>query len=135
MHYNLTELQYRSEMYTPSPSSDLESESNAMKLFYFSNEFPRDDLQDLFRKLSLHRRSREHPLLALFIAEATVAVREEIRQLPTELKQFFPPFESVLEWAAFAELRQSRLSGSIDGVILCVLEIGTLIGYNKDADL
>ncbi|KAF2205779.1 ketoacyl-synt-domain-containing protein [Delitschia confertaspora ATCC 74209] len=48
-----------------------------MKLVYFSNEFPHDDLQDLARRLHLHGKDRNHAILARFIEEATLAVREE----------------------------------------------------------
>nr|QZS37281.1 non-reducing polyketide synthase [Talaromyces sp.] len=63
-----------------------------MELVYFSNEFPREDLQDLFRRLHNHSKDTHHPLLARFIHEATWAVKDEVRRLPTELKQLFPPY-------------------------------------------
>lgn len=100
-----------------------------MKLLYFSNEFPKDDLQGLFRRLYNHSKDRRHPILARFIDEATLAVRDEVRQLPTSVKSLVPAFETVLNLADYPELRKGPLSGSLDGVLLCVLEIATLIGY------
>jgi hypothetical protein len=99
-----------------------------MKVLYFSNEFPHDDLQELCRRIHVHSKSRNHTILANLIAEATTAVREEIRVLPTELKSLIPPIETVLNFADFAELRKSRLCGSIDGVLLCIIELALFIG-------
>ncbi|KAF7587027.1 hypothetical protein BBP40_007849 [Aspergillus hancockii] len=100
-----------------------------MRLFYFSNEFPHDALHDLLRRLYNHSKDRNHSILARFIDEATVALRDEVRQLPVALKALIPPFETVLNLADHAELRKGPLSGSVDGVLLCLVELGTLIGY------
>ncbi|KAF7162464.1 hypothetical protein CNMCM5623_007755 [Aspergillus felis] len=110
--------------------------SRKMKLIYFTNEFPQDDLQTVFRKLHNHSKDRRHPTLARFLEEATLAIREEVRRLPTTLRALIPPFESILNFAEFTDLRKGQLCGSIDGILLCVLELGTLIGYyenHKDA--
>ena len=124
-------------IYTPSttittPSLDTTSDSDdaRMKLVYFSNEFPKDDLHDLFRKLRLQMKTKRHAVLARFIDEATLAIRDEINQLSTVLKDMIPPFESILDFVNFAELRKGPLCGSIDGILLCLVELGTLIGYN-----
>jgi Starter unit:ACP transacylase in aflatoxin biosynthesis len=100
-----------------------------MKLAYFSNEFPHDDLQELLRRLHVHSKDRRHTILARFIDEATLAIREEIRQLPTALKALIPPYETILNFADHSELRKGPLCGSIDGVLLCAVELGTFIGY------
>jgi monodictyphenone polyketide synthase len=102
--------------------------SKKMKLIYFSNDFPQDDLQTVFRKLHNHSKNRRHPTLARFLEEATLAIREEVRRLPTTLRALIPPFESILNFAEFTDLRKGQLCGSIDGTLLCVLELGTLIG-------
>lgn len=99
-----------------------------MKLAYFSNEFPHDDLQELSRRLHVHSKDKRHAILARFIDEATLAIREEVRRLPTALKGLIPPFETVLNFADHSELRKGPLSGSIDGVLLCVVELGIFIG-------
>src|SRR4051812_29735313 len=57
---------------TPSTTESL-VEPGKMKFGYFSNEFPRGDLKDLFRRLLSHSKDRRHPLLAIFIQEATLA--------------------------------------------------------------
>jgi hypothetical protein len=114
-------------IYTPSRSSS-DEQSTKMNLVYFSNEFPHDDLQTLFYELHNHSKDRRHPILAQFLEEATLAIREEVRQLPTSLRVLIPTFENILDFLDFADLRKSQLSGSVDGVLLCTVEIGTLIG-------
>ncbi|KUI69031.1 Conidial yellow pigment biosynthesis polyketide synthase [Cytospora mali] len=119
---------------TPSSPSTTASDMSVgkMKVVHFSNEFPYDDQQTLFREFLRHSKERSHPLLAQFLDEATRAVREEIRLLPSALKALIPPFESVLNFVDFSELRKGPLSGSIDGVLLCIVELGTFIGYHED---
>lgn len=114
------------EIFTPS-RSDTEM-STKLKLLYFSNEFPHDDLQDLFRKLHQHSKSRQHPILARFLEEATLAIREEVQQLPTVLRGLIPSFETIISFSDFGHLRKGQLCGSIEGILLCTLELGTLIG-------
>ena len=99
-----------------------------MKLIYFSNEFPPDDLQNLLRELHNHSKDRRHPILAQFLNEATIAIREEVRLLPAGLRALIPPFETILNFADFADLQKSQLCGSIDGILLCTVELGSLIG-------
>ncbi len=100
-----------------------------MEVIYFSNEFSKDDLQDLFRRLHNHSKDMLHQILAQFINEATRAVKEEIWRLPTELKQLIPPFETVLSWAENTELRQGLICGAVDGVLLIVVQLATYIGW------
>ena len=99
-----------------------------MELVYFSNEFPKEELQDLFRRLHNRSKGKAHPILAQFLVEATWAVKEEIRQLPTELKQLIQPFKSILSWAENTELREGLICGAVDGVLLVVLQLATYIG-------
>jgi hypothetical protein len=45
------------------------------------------------------------------------------------LRTLIPPFETILNFADYHELRKGPLSGSIEGLLLCVLELAILIGY------
>ena len=115
------------------PSSDSQDEPRKMKIAYFSNEFPHDDLQELLRRLHVHSKDKRHAVLSSFIGEATLAIREEVRQLPTALKALIPPFETIFSFADNAELRKSPLCESINGVLLCAVELGSFIGYSIPA--
>lgn len=99
-----------------------------LEVIYFGNELPKEDLQDVFRKLHLHSKDRRHPLLARFIAESTQAIKEEARRLPSDLKHIIPPFDTVLTWAEHNDLREGPLCGAVDGVLLTIAQIGTYIG-------
>lgn len=100
-----------------------------MKLLYFDNQFPNDDIQDLYRGLTTRSKDRGHPLLARFIDDATSAVRDELRLLSSAQRALFPPFESVFNLADHPQLRKGPLCGSVEGVLLCVLQLSILIGY------
>lgn len=108
--------------------SVLEADYTKMKLVYFGNEFPHDDLGGLLRELHTHSKDRRHPILAQFLDEATLAIREEVRQLPVTLRDLVPPFETIVNLADFTELRKGPLSGSVDGVLLSLVQLGTFIG-------
>lgn len=99
-----------------------------MKFIHFSNELPHDDLRELFRRLHVHSKNRKHPYLAALIEEATLAVRDEVRQLPRTLKTLFPPISSVLNLADHVDLRKGPLGGAVEGVLLCIVELASLIG-------
>ncbi|KAF2272823.1 putative polyketide synthase [Westerdykella ornata] len=114
--------------YTPTCTSDSDSDRR-MELVYFGNEFPREDLQDVFRRLHNYSKDRHYPVLARFIHEATWAIKDEVRRLPNELKQLFPPFDTVLAWAENSELREGLICGAVDGVLLIVVQLATYIGY------
>lgn len=99
-----------------------------LKLVHFSNEFPYDDQQTVFREILLHSKDRNHDTLARFLQEATIAIREEFVLLPSALKTSIPTFESIFDFVDFADARKGPLGGSIDGVLLCIVELGSLIG-------
>lgn len=99
-----------------------------MELVYFGNEFPRDDLVDVFRRLHNHSKDRHHTLLSRFVDEATWAVKEEIRKLPNEMKKLFSPFETILSWAEDTTLREGLICGAVEGVLLIVVQLSAYIG-------
>ena len=100
-----------------------------MDVTYFSNEFPREDLAETFRRLRKHSKDAKHTVLAHFLVESTRAVKEEVQQLRPELKQLIPLFDTILDWAEHAKLREGLLCGAVDGVLLIVVQIAAYIGY------
>ncbi|KAI1371168.1 ketoacyl-synt-domain-containing protein [Hypoxylon crocopeplum] len=116
-------------MVASTPPSSSSSEGGKMKVLYFSNELPNNDLQQLLRRLHNHAKDRKHPILARFIEEATSVVAEEVRLLSAGVRALVPPFESVLNLADLSDINKGPLGGAIEGVLLCVIELASLIGY------
>ncbi|KAK2767075.1 Atrochrysone carboxylic acid synthase Agnpks1 [Arachnomyces sp. PD_36] len=111
------------------PGSESPAEARKMKLVYFGNEFPHDDLRDLLRRIHSHSKDRQHATLARFLDDATIAIRDEVRQLPAHLRALVPTFESILNFADHPELRKGPLAGSVEGLLLCVVQLATFIGH------
>ncbi|KAH0344598.1 putative polyketide synthase, partial [Aureobasidium melanogenum] len=78
-----------------------------MDLVYSSNDFPKDDLQTLFRHLRNQSKTRQHTILAHFLATATSSADD-------------------------AELRKSSLCGAVNGVLLVILHLSAYIGFVED---
>ena len=97
------------------------------RIVHFSNELPNDSLVDVMRHLHIKSKGRKHALLALFLEGAVTALREEVRELERALKDLVRPFEVLSQLAEDAELRRGPLGESIEGMLLCVVEIGTLL--------
>ncbi|OJJ96972.1 hypothetical protein ASPACDRAFT_33832 [Aspergillus aculeatus ATCC 16872] len=116
-------------MVTYTPPAEAQDLPTKLKVLYFSNEFPTDDLSTLLRRLHSHSKHSSHPILARFLSEATRVLRNEVSQLRMELGQLVPAFESVTTLAGETKLRKGPLAQSIDGVLLCVLQLGMYIGY------
>ena len=110
------------------PTSEPSKAKNSLKLTYFSNEFPHDDLQDFFRRLHLHSKNLQHPLLASFIDQATSVIREEVLKLPAALRTLIPPTDTLFLFVEHPDLRKGPLCGSIEGILLCAIELGAFIG-------
>lgn len=113
---------------TPTTNSVSEFGHAKMDLVYFGNEFPNYDLQDTVRRLNNHAKDVRYQMLDQFFCLATVAVKDEISQLQTELKELFSPFKSILSWVDDMQLREGRLCGSIEGALLVVVQLATYIG-------
>ncbi|KAL7925621.1 polyketide synthase-like protein [Trichoderma austrokoningii] len=124
-------------MSAATPSSDSTSapsliHSRELKLVFFSNEFPYDDRKTLIRRLVAHSKDKQYPILARFIHEATVALREEVRQLSASLRERIPHFDCIFDLADETKHIKGPFGCSIDEVLLCVVQLATFIGYYED---
>nr|POE78421.1 atrochrysone carboxylic acid synthase [Quercus suber] len=119
---------------TVTPSSESDWEAGKMDLVYCSNEFPREDLTLVFRRLRKLTKDSTHVFLAQFLKEATHAIKQEIRQLPGELRSLFGPIDSILDWAELNDLREGPLCGAVDGVLLVVVQVATYISLRDFAN-
>ena len=116
-------------MDTPSSLSTDTMNDFSSKLVFFSNEFPSDDLQDLFRRLHINSKDNRFPSLAMFLDECTTVIKEECLKLPQPLQDLLPPFQFVLALVDRGGFRHGPLGGALESALLCILEIGMLIGY------
>lgn len=98
------------------------------KVVFFSNEFPSDDLRDLFRRLQRQSKDKRYRYLAMFLDECIDVVKEEARSLPQHVQSLIPNFSSILTLVEHGDFRQGPLGAAMESVILCVLELGMLIG-------
>jgi hypothetical protein len=115
------------KMDTPSTSSE---EGVSSRFLLFSHTFPHDRLSDLFGSLQRWSRESRLPLLATFLKEGTFGLKEEILALPRHMQDAFPPPQSIMDWVENLEdLQKSPAGGALEGALLCVLELGMLIGY------
>ncbi|KAL9086664.1 MAG: hypothetical protein Q9165_006983 [Trypethelium subeluteriae] len=112
-----------------SPTSSSDDEVEKLKVAYFSNEFPRDDLAGLVRRLLIYSKERGHALMDQLISEATWAIKDEIQRMPAELKSSIPPMETILDWVEERELREGLLGSAVDGVLLCVVQLAIYVGF------
>ncbi|EFQ33703.1 beta-ketoacyl synthase domain-containing protein [Colletotrichum graminicola] len=119
---------------TATPSTDGPSDLTS-RLLFFSNEFPNDDLRDLFRRLHNHSKSQRFRLLATFLDACGDVVHHEAAALPSHLKKLIPPFKSVLSLADNHHFRQGPVGGALESALLCVLEIGMFIGHHEARNL
>lgn len=98
------------------------------KVIFFSNELPSDDLRDLFRRLQRHSKDKRFRYLNTFLEECIDVVKDEVRRLPQHLQNLMPYFATVLALVEHGDFRQGPLGAAMQSVILCVLELGMLIG-------
>ncbi|KUL83736.1 hypothetical protein ZTR_08641 [Talaromyces verruculosus] len=106
------------------------------KVLYFSGEIPQGDPEgdqkDLFRKLHLLSKERDHPVLASFLESVSSAIREEFSQLSRAQRDAVPAFESVLDLTDHVvQLRKTSLGGAIERVLVLVFQIGSFIAYHE----
>ncbi|KAJ2990601.1 hypothetical protein NUW58_g2869 [Xylaria curta] len=110
------------------------------KIIYFSGEIPQGDPEgdqrDLFRKLHLLSKEKQHSVLASFLHTVTSALKEECRQLERYQKDLIPAFESVLDLTNHVvQLRKSSLGPAIERVLVFVFQLGSFIAHHESQPL
>ncbi|KAK2878176.1 Type I Iterative PKS [Arthroderma sp. PD_2] len=104
-------------------------------LLYFGNEFPNDDLNDLFRRLLQHSKDRRFRLLAAFLEEATIVIQDEIAKLPHQVKSQVPHFDNILTLSENGYLRELGLGAAMESALLIALQLGLFIGHYEAKDV
>ncbi|DAA75798.1 TPA_exp: putative Polyketide synthase [Trichophyton benhamiae CBS 112371] len=108
-------------------------DSTFRRVVFFSNEFPSDDLKELFRRLDQHSKDRRFRLLSIFLEESTAILKDEVSKLPRPLKELVPPFGSVLGLVD-VDFRQGPLGAAMESSMLTILELGLFIGHYESED-
>ncbi|CAG7948614.1 unnamed protein product [Penicillium nalgiovense] len=96
---------------------------------FFSNEFPNDDLKDLFRRLHRHSKDRRFTLLATFLENCARVLREETSRLPQHMRELIPPFEDLFTLVDGGQFRLGPLGASMESAFLCALQVAMIIGH------
>ncbi|KAF4553280.1 Atrochrysone carboxylic acid synthase-like protein [Elsinoe fawcettii] len=121
---------------TSEPSPTPAEDAHKMRLLYFTNDISEDDLLASIRRIVVQSRTQKHAVLAAFLREATLAIKQEIKQLPADLRATIPPFDSVTQFVQYPLLMSGPLRGSIEGVRLALAEIGLyLLNAREDPKL
>lgn len=110
------------------PSSSETFDQTPQTLVFFRNDFPGGNLEELTRRLHRYSKDRRFSLLALFLDDCTAVLKDEVARLPQSLGGKFPYFDTVLTLAEDDELRNGPLCAAMGGVLLCVLQLGLIIG-------
>lgn len=98
------------------------------RLVYFGNEFPNDDLNELFRKLLQHSKDRRFRSLSAFLDEATLVLQEEIAKLPHNVRSQVPHFDNIVTLSENGYLRELGLGAAMESALLIVLQLALFIG-------
>lgn len=93
----------------------------------FAHGLPENSLH-LFRQIRTQSKIRDHSTLRDFISHTTLVLREEIRNLPEELRSQLPPFENALDLVEWQNWERGPLAGALGGVLRCLLHISSFIG-------
>lgn len=97
-------------------------------LLYFGNEFPNDDLNELFRRLLQHSKDRRFRLLHALLEESTLVLQDEISKLPHHIKSQVPYFDNIVTLSENGYLRDLGLGAAMESALMIVLQLGLFIG-------
>jgi hypothetical protein len=97
-------------------------------LLYFGNEFPNDDLNDLFRRLLQHSKDRWFRLLNAHLEESTLVLQDEISKLPHYVKGQVPHFDKIVTLSEHGCMRDLGHGAAMESALLIVLQLALFIG-------
>jgi hypothetical protein len=97
-------------------------------LLYFGNEFPNDDMNELFRRLQKHSKDRRFRLLNAFLEESTLVLQDEVAKLPHHIKSRVPHFDNIVTLWEHGYLRELGLGAAMESAFLLILQLGLFIG-------
>ncbi|KAJ5089210.1 polyketide synthase [Penicillium argentinense] len=116
-------------MDTPSSiSSDVMGHLDT-RLAFFGNDFPSDNLTELFRRLHRWSKDKKFCTLASFLEECVATIKNEILGLSQPVPREVSALQTILGlvegWEA---IRTTPIGGALESALLCMLQVGVLIG-------
>lgn len=116
-------------MDTPSSLSSDVMASLRGRLVLFGNDFPSDSLIDLFRRLHRWSKDKRFTVLALSLEESLAVIREEVNKLSQPVPDHVACIQNIVALVdAWEPIRTTPVGGAIESALLCVLQVGILIG-------
>ncbi|KAJ5737573.1 polyketide synthase [Penicillium malachiteum] len=116
-----------------STSTDIERDLRH-RLIFFGNDFPSDNLADLFRRLHRWSKDAKFRVLALFLDESIAVLNTEISQLSQNTPDKISCLQNVVGLvSAYEAVRTTPIGGALESSLLCILQIGALIGSYEAA--
>ena len=112
-----------------SPAARVEAEPGSADVVFFGNNFPNDDLKDLFRRLTRHSKDVRFRTLAAFLETATNTLKDEIVKLPPHARDEAPHFDNFLGLVEHGDFRGGALSAAMESATLTTLQLAMVIGY------
>ncbi|RAK87875.1 ketoacyl-synt-domain-containing protein [Aspergillus costaricaensis CBS 115574] len=104
------------------------------KLVYFGNEFPNDDVNELFRRLQQHSKDRRFRLLSAYLEDSILVLQDEIAKLPHSVNSRVPHFDNIVTLSENGYLRELGLGAAMESAFLLILQLGSFIGHHEATD-
>ncbi|KAH8658384.1 putative polyketide synthase [Xylariales sp. PMI_506] len=119
--------------------SDHTGQTDSAGVVFFGNNFPNDDLKDLFRRLTRHSKDVRFRTLAAFLETATDTLKDEIVKLSLPARDEAPHFDNFLGLVEHGNFRGGALSAAVESATMTALQIAMVIGHyearNAELDL
>ncbi|OQE35213.1 hypothetical protein PENCOP_c014G02940 [Penicillium coprophilum] len=113
----------KSAQYAPTPT-----------LLYFGNEFPNDDVNEIFRRLQQHSKDRRFRLLNAYLEDSVLVLQDEVAKLPHSVKSRVPHFDNIATLSELGYLRELGLGAAMESAFLLILQLGLFIGHHEAID-
>jgi asperthecin polyketide synthase len=97
-------------------------------LLYFGNEFPSDDVNEIFRRLQQHSKDRRFRLLNAYLEDSILVLQDEIAKLPHSVRSQVPHFDNIATLSEIGYLRELGLGAAMESAFLLILQLGLFIG-------
>lgn len=98
-------------------------------LLFCSNELPKDGIETKLAAIHRRAKDRKFHFLSRFLSECTEVLKAEVAELHPSSRVLLPQFHNVLGLAGnLDDYRDGPLGGALEGALLCVLQIGMIIG-------